>query len=356
MGSRHALSRRALLRRMGVTGAAGLLVPRLDSLPPQTSITIADFDLGLLDDWLTPVDLFFVREHFPAPAVSSSAWKVSIAGAAAAPYEINYEQLVELPRKELTVTLECAENPVGGGFVGNAAWSGVSLAALLERARPTDQARFVRLWGGDHNPNKSLYYTRTIPLAQAMNADALLAYRMNSSPLPPDHGYPLRAVIPGRYAMESVKWLRKVEVLTRPDDSPFMTQSYRRRVGEQTAPLEEIKVKAVFSRPMDGAVLYGRDFIVRGAAWAGAGPVGKVEVSTDGAKTWQSARIETQHGSAPYAWVFWQYRWRIPGPGKYALAVRAADGQGRVQPVRRDPKRSDSYENNSIQTVRCTVV
>src|SRR5258706_8130059 len=180
---------------------------------------VSSFDFSLLDEWNTPVDLFFVREHFPAPSVSSAGWKLSLGGAVATPLEISFDDLAAQPRKALPVTTECAENPIAGGLVSHAEWSGVSLASLLAKTRPRAEARFVRLSGADG-------FSRSIPIEKAMHPDTLIAHSMNGEKLPVNHGFPVRAVIPGWYGMDSVKWLRSVEVLT--GDAP--AQGYLRQV------------------------------------------------------------------------------------------------------------------------------
>ena len=247
---------------------------------------VSGFDLSLLEDGTTPVDLFFVREHFPAPALSSAGWKLSVSGAVAAPFEISFDDLAAQARKTLPVTLECAENPSAGGLVSHAEWSGVSLADLLAKAQPAVGANVVKLTGADG-------FSRSIPLAKASHPDTLIAHNMNGEKLPASHGFPLRAVIPGWYGMDSVKWLHSAEVLT--GDIPV--QGYSRQVRSLLAgarpdgPVTAMNVKAVFSRPLDGAVLQGRRFVVRGAAWAGENRVRLVEVSVDGGRSWRLAHL-----------------------------------------------------------------
>ena len=309
---------------------------------------ISSFDLSLLDEGVTPADLFFVREHFPPPGVSSAGWKLSITGAVGAPFEISFDELVTQARKELPVTVECAENPAAGGLVSHAEWTGASLAALLEKARPGADARFVRLAGADG-------FSRSIPLAKAMHADTLVVYQMNGEKLPVKHGFPLRALIPGWYGMDSIKWLRRIEVLA--GEAP--EQGYVRQVRSLLAgtrsegPVTAMNVKSAFSRPLDGAILSGRHFLVRGAAWAGENRIRQVEVSLDGGKTWQTALLAS--APQPYAWVHWSYAWAIQAPGTYELSVRAADEQGRRQPAARPSDRADGYEWNPAQTIRVTV-
>jgi DMSO/TMAO reductase YedYZ molybdopterin-dependent catalytic subunit len=289
-------------------------------------------DLSLIDGLLTPTDLFFVREHSPAPEISIHGWKLAVGDTS-----LSLDDLMGQPRRTLTATLECAENPVGGGLVSTAEWTGTPLGPLLEKAQI--RGPLVRITGADG-------FSRTLPRDKAMHPDTLLAWAMNGERLPPNHGFPLRSLVPGWYGMESVKWLRSVEGTDLEDRS----NSYRRRVrsllaGERVAePVREIQVKSVFSRPLDGAILSGRRFVVRGAAW---GSAGAVAVSTDGGRTWASARTSE---SKPYTWTLWEWEWKIPQAGEYELVVRAAG-----QPAERAPDRADDYEQNAWQRVRVVV-
>jgi len=335
-GGRLRLSRRMLL--------APAFAVFLRAQKPE----ISSFDLSLLEHWATPSELFFVREHFPRPHVSAAGWKLSLAGAVATPLEMSYEEIAAQPRKALPVTLECAENPPGGGLVSHAEWAGVSLASLLEKAQPRPEARFVRLSGADS-------FARSLPLAKAMHPDTLVAFQMNGERLPEQHGFPLRAVIPGWYGMDSVKWLRGMEVLADEDPAQGYVRQVRsllagtRPAGRVTA----ITVKSAFARPADGAILTQRRFVLRGAAWAGENRVQQVEVSTDGEKSWQPARLGSE--PLPYCWVHWSREWKIPGRGNYSLSVRATDERGTQQPQDRPADRADGYELNAWHRIQVTV-
>ena len=325
-----------------MAGAVCLSAPiRLSgqSAPPPE---ISSFDLSLLNDWTTPNQFFFIREHFPTPKISAGDWIVAVAGAVETPFEISLPELAAEPKRDMAATLECAENPAGGGLVSHAEWRGVALAGLLGRAGPLREGRFVRLTGEDG-------FIRSIPLEKATHRDTLLAYRMNREKLPLVHGGPLRALIPGWYGMDSVKWLRKVEVLTEANNESYLR---RTRTGE-TEPITKMNVKAVFARPVNEAVLFGERFLARGAAWAGESRVEKVEFSSDGGSSWQSARL--LDAAQAYAWVRWEYDWQIPSRGEFSLVVRATDDSGRSQPAKSDPGRVDEYEQNTYQRVRVAV-
>jgi DMSO/TMAO reductase YedYZ molybdopterin-dependent catalytic subunit len=336
-GGRPLLTRRLLL------GSAFL--PLLRAQKPELS----SFDLSLLDDPTVPSELFFVREHFPAPAgVSAEGWKVVVRGLVVRAAEFSYDEIVSGSRRVLPVTIECAENPPGGGMVSHAEWTGVPLQSLLGKVGP--EARYVRLAGADG-------FSRVIPIAKALHTDTLVAFQMNGAKLPPSHGFPLRALVAGWYGMDSVKWLREVEVLA---EEPLVDprQGYVRLTRSLLAgarpagAVTAMNVNSAFTRPVDGAILYGRRFTVRGVAWAGENRVRQVEVSTDGGASWSAVRLDGE--AAPYAWSRWSFAWAIPGPGRYELRVRATDDQERSQPADRANDRADGYELNHWQAIRVT--
>lgn len=323
-----------LTRRVLLTSAFAALAP---AQRPEVSPT----DLSLIDDVAVPNELFFIREHFPQPDVlSAAAWKLSVAGR-----DYSFEDVMAKPGKTLPATLECAENATGGGLVSHAEWRGVPMASLLPE---NTKAPFLKLVSADG-------YSRTIPSSKALHPDSIVAYSMNGEKLPMNHGFPLRAIVPGWYGTDSVKWLRRMELVETEEQSP----AYLRRVksffgtrdGERVAAMQ---VKSLFTRPQDGAILMKRRFILRGMAWAGENQVAKVEVSLDEATTWQTATLE----GAPmlYSWRPWSYEWKIPHAGEYTLTVRARDDKGREQPRDRPSDRADEYERNEWLSVRVAVV
>lgn len=182
-----------------------------------------------------------------------------------------------------------------------------------------------------------------------MHRDTLLAYQMNGEKLPLVHGGPVRALIPGWYGMDSVKWLRRVEVLTEAKNESYLRLT---RMG-RTEPIMKMNVKAGFARPLDGAVLLGTHFLARRAAWAGEASVQTVEFSSDGARPWHTTSLLDK--ARTYAWTRWEYDWRIPSREVFSLIVRATDKAGRTQPVNTIADRVDRYEQNSYQHIRVSV-
>ena len=273
-----------------------------------------EMPFSTLDSFLTPTKSFYVRTHFPIPAIDRDAWWLRVEGEVEKTFAINYEQLMTFESVTAPVTLECAGNnrsflepKVKGvqwrlGAVGTAEWTGVRLSTLLDRASPKPNACEVILEGADcgmleepKSPPGELTFARSIPLEKARR-DVLLAYKMNGDDLPPEHGFPVRAIVPGWYAMASVKWLQRIIVTDRPFTGYYQTLDYaywekRDGIAELT-PLTEIQVKAEIARPAEGEIVPAKSSVsVRGAAWACDAEITKVELSTDGGETWSDAKL-----------------------------------------------------------------
>lgn len=363
-------SRRSFLRVAGATAfaaAGGVLSleargPALagSRVPGKERMLLRSFrylDLEMpmarLDSWITPVDLFFVRNHFAwPPSLELSEWRLRITGEVDRPLTLAYDEVLKLEAASLVNTMECAGNgraffepKVPGvqwerGAVGTARFGGPRLSDLLRRAGIRSTARHVLFHGLDEPPGKAPHFERSIPVQKAMHPDTLLATSMNGRPLHKYHGFPLRSVVPGWVGAASVKWLSEIRVLSHEFDGFFMTKGYRfpnRPVAphedlrpEETRPLGALSVKSLITGPADGAMLKPGLHRVTGAAWAGEADVRQVEVSTDGGQTWQVAQLAPQQ--AKYAWRLWSFDWK-PRPGSYALVSRASDSFGRQQPL-----------------------
>lgn len=318
-------------------------------------------DLSALRSLLTPNDAFYIRNHFATPHLAQSTWKLQVGGRVRSPREISYADILRQSSRALTVTLECAGNGVGGGGVSTATWTGMSLASLLKPAGLSPAVKYIRLIGADRGieiPSQpSLAFARSIPLEKALHPDTLLAFQMNGSPLPSEHGFPLRVIVPGWYGMDCVKWLARIEALDHTDTGLFMTQRYvaarLETVGSEQHPITRMRVKSLITQPQDGEVLTPGPHTVRGAAWAGEHQVARVELSTNGGQDWVPVTLGKD--VRPYSWVLWTYHWEPRAPGAYTIVARAADNQGNLQPSSRDPLRIDGYELNECHSVRCEV-
>jgi DMSO/TMAO reductase YedYZ molybdopterin-dependent catalytic subunit len=182
--------------------------------------------------------------------------------------------------------------------------------------------------------------------------DVLLAYKMNGDDLPPEHGFPVRAIVPGWYAMASVKWLQRIIVTDRPFTGYYQTLDYayweKRDDIAELKPLTEMQVKAEIARPAEDEIVPAKSSVcVRGGAWACDAEITKVELSTDGGATWRDTKLLGE--SKLNAWRFWEFDWQTPSqPGKQTLIARATDSLSRTQPVVRDPDRGTYMINHLL--------
>ncbi|GAB1822605.1 molybdopterin-dependent oxidoreductase [Herbidospora sp. RD11066] len=265
----------------------------------------------------TPNDRFFVGNHTATPLIDSHSWRLRLHGdGLEGPRSLTYTDLRRLPARTLDVAIECADNGRAGlGSIGVARWRGVPLKSVLGLAGVRPDAVDVLATGLDE-PVEGLGHVRhALPLKKALD-DALIAYEMNGVPLPPDHGYPARLVVPGWVGIASIKWLGDIEVAARPLASPFAT-------GVTTP-----SVKSAFELPWPASVPFGKRHVLRGRSWSGNGGIAKIEVSTDGGHTWRKAF----HRRGTRAWTPWHVEWcpREKGPG--VLLARAVDHNGYRQP------------------------
>lgn len=307
--------------------------------------------VGLLRDWITPNDLFFVRSHLPAPNVDAARWTLAVKGSVDRTLSLRLDELRNLPRTTLVATLECAGNgraffdpPVAGvqwqkGAVGNARWTGVRLAEVLKRAGVRATGQFVLLDGADRPVGTVPDFLRTLPMAKATDPDTLLAFEMNGAPLPASHGLPLRAIVPGWEGAYWVKWLTAIEVLDAQHDGFFVQTAYRYPKqpvapgsivpANEMEPLSGLTVKSLIVSPDDGAGLPAGVLRVAGFAWTGEGEIARVDVSADGGQSWSPASLGRDRER--YTWRAFEYEWRGAPRGAYTVMSRATDSRGRVQ-------------------------
>jgi sulfane dehydrogenase subunit SoxC len=322
---------------------------------------------------VTPLGMHYLLIHFDVPEADGSTWEVEVGGAVSTPLRLSMQDLIARPSLTQRVTMECAGNgrarlhprPLSQPWlleaVGTAEWTGTPLVPILEEAGLKDEAVELVFTGADHGTQGDVEqdYERSLTIEQATDPDVMLVYAINGSPLPPQHGYPLRLVVPGWYGMTNVKWLRRITAVTQPFDG-FQMDSYRMRSER-----EDEGVAVTRMRPRALMIPPGfPDFFTRtrtvdagevrleGRAWSGGGKVTRVEVSTDGGGTWRDA--EVAQSPSRYAWASWTFVWRAT-PGEHELSVRATDETGDVQPVE-EPWNHHGFENNMIQQVSVTVV
>ncbi|MGW8632956.1 sulfite oxidase [Streptomyces sp. NPDC055793] len=370
------VSRRDMLRLLAAAGAAGAAPVALGT-PARAAATAPGIVKPLPEElftvrgtnaetrfaalagtgYHTPNDRFFVRNHTSTPVLPAADWALTVHGDGLTrdrTVDFSLADLRKLPSVTHSAFVECAGNgrslftgqqgqTVSGtswtlGAIGVARWRGVRLADVLRRAglsrRAVDvmprglDADYVTADGADLGRVR-----RPLPLSKALD-DVLLAYEMNGEPLPPDHGHPVRVLVPSWIGIASIKWVGDIEVSAEPLYSPWNTDFYR-LFGDAypdggTAPLTGQTVKSAWELDAGANLAAGTSHRLTGRSWSGAGGVVRVDVSTDGGGTWNRARLH----DAPRrdGWVRWSTRWRPAAPGPYTLLARATDSAGRTQP------------------------
>ena len=325
--------------------------------------------LETLRDDITPIGAHYLLNHFDIPQVSSAEhWQIELSGLFTHPQTLTLAALKELPQISQRVTLECAGNgrrlidprwpsqPWGIEAVGTAEWTGVSLKSVLDMAEAQPACKEIVFHGTDEGVDGGQvhHFARSLTLDQALHEDVMLVYAMNGQPLPPQHGFPLRLIVPGWYGMASVKWLSRIEAI----DHAFQghqqvgTYVYRDKIGDKGTPVTQIRVRSLLVPPGIPEWSTRRRLIqpgvhrIIGRAWCGGGvPVEKVELGVN--DEWTEA---TLHPSTDlYAWSLWEADWHAT-EGQHSLSCRATDANGNVQPL---DARWDAagFGNNSVQQV-----
>ena len=277
------------------------------------------------------------------PSIDVSTWSLQVSGLVNNPKTYTLDQLQALPLTEEYNTFECVSNLINGNLISNGKWSGVKLTDLFNDVGGLQQSsQYVVFYSVDG-------YSVGIPVSRALMPDSMIAYQMNGVPLPQSHGYPLRAVIPGLYGMMSAKWLRKIQVI----DTSYMGYWQTRGWSD----VGTVQTVSFIILPGDGSSQSLSQnkgtILIGGYAYAGARGISKVEVSTDGGKTWQRATLKPP--IAENTWELWAYSWQPPSTGTYNLYARATDGTGDVQTsVETDtfPNGATGYAMTSVTIVK----
>ena len=302
--------------------------------------------------FLTPNERFFVRNNDRSLDVDVGTYALSVTGdAITQPLSLSYTDLLSMPSRTVFSYLECGGNqrsffstvqrqPAQGtqwgrGGVGMAEWTGVPLVEVLERAGVTDNAVMLQLIGLDQGAPEG-GFRRPLPIAKALDPDTLLAYRMNGAALPRDHGFPLRALVPGWVGSSSIKWLGSIEVASEVLWSRNNTTSYVLIGDEYPAEGEALgqvattqSIKSILALPWPASLLPGRH-LLRGYAYSPHAPIASVEWSTDEGRTWTGARV--MGPVLPYSWARFELEWDA-APGLVRLLTRATDAGGHTQPA-----------------------
>ncbi|GEO99271.1 molybdopterin-dependent oxidoreductase [Methylobacterium haplocladii] len=329
--------------------------------------------------FLTDQADFYVRSHGDIPDLDADDYRLTVGGMVATPLELSLADLKErFEPVTVTAVMQCAGNrradmlavaPVSGdpwapGAIGNAEWTGVRLADVLQAAGcEAGEERHVAFESHDRIAESDTRFGASIPLAKALAPETLLAFAMNGAALAPEHGHPLRVVVPGFAGIRSPKWLARITVQDQPSDNPMQADDYKLfppGVTAETADpaaghtIEAMPLNSAICEPARGAALKAGRHSIRGYAIASDRAVARVDVSPDGGRSWAQARIEHDR-RAPFAWTFWEIDLDL-GTGEHELAVRAWDSAGQTQPAAPDDTWNyKGYLSAAWHRVRVTV-
>jgi DMSO/TMAO reductase YedYZ molybdopterin-dependent catalytic subunit len=323
---------------------------------------------------ITPIGLHYLLIHFDIPRVDAADWRLGVGGHVRRPFTLTLDDLKRRPAVTRAVTLECAGNgranlsprPVSQPWlleaVGTAEWTGTPLRPLLEEAGLLDGAVDVVFTGLDRGVQGGVeqHYERSLDIAEALREEVILAYAINGQSLPPQHGFPLRLVVPGWYGMTHVKWLRSITAVTRPfrgyqQEPAYHVTSTWDELGE---PVTRMLPRSLMVPPgipdfLPRTRRLGRGrCLLEGRAWSGRGRIVRVEVSTDGGGSWADAELGADEGE--FAWQSWRYSWQVEGAAEYELCCRATDAANNVQPLTA-PWNAHGVCNNQVQRVKVVV-
>ncbi len=320
---------------------------------------------------VTPTGLHYLLIHFDIPATDAATWRLRLDGLVERPLELSLADLRARERRTVPVTLECAGNgrarmrprPLSNPWlfeaIGTAEWGGTPLAPLIEEAGVLPEAVELVFTGADRGVQGGVVhdYQRSLQLSEARRPEILLVDEMNGEPLQPQHGFPLRLLVPGWYGMTSVKWLHRIEAVATPFDGYQQAAAYHFRdsADDPGVPVSRIRVRALMAPPGIPDYFTRKRLVdagpvrISGRAWSGSAPVTKVEVGVDG--NWTEARLAEPVGE--WAWRGWSFDWDAR-PGERTLACRATDATGDVQPLE-SPWNYQGMGNNGVQAIQVTV-
>lgn len=351
-------SRRRFLARLGLgaAGALGLvgLARGIQALmhaavgnpmdgPPETAASggggAPGFRVRGLSAEVTPnADFYVVSKNLQDPLVDEAAWRLRVDGLVGRPLVLDRRALRRFQMVEQYQTLECISNPVGGDLISNAHWRGVRLREILEAAGGMGPGAVKVVLHAEDN------YSDSIPVDRALDEATVLALEMNGQPLPPEHGFPARLLVPGLYGIKNVKWLNRVEVV----DYDYKGYWQVRGWSDEGA----IKTMSRIDVPRHRAKVDAAGATLAGVAFAGTRGITVMELSPDGGRTWLEARVKQALG--PFTWQLWVAEWRPPASGSYAVRVRATDGAGEVQTAEVRPSLPEGATGHHTITLRVT--
>jgi DMSO/TMAO reductase YedYZ molybdopterin-dependent catalytic subunit len=355
---------------------AGTLIDAPEITPEELQLAVRNHSMPLeaLRYPITPPGLHYLLIHFDIPMVDAATYALRVEGHVETPLRLSLQELTSRPAMTIAVTLECAGNGRGrlaprplsqpwlSEAVGTAEWTGTPLASVLEEAGVMNGATEVVFTGLDRGVQGGVeqFYERSLTLADASREEVLLVYAMNGQPVPPQHGFPLRLIVPGWYGMTQVKWLRSITVTDRPFTGYQQATAYHYRTSDDDpgSPVTRMLPRALMVPPGEPdfmsrtRLVESSHQLIEGRAWSGRGPIVRVEFSSDGGESWSDATLEP--ALSPYAWRRWTAPWDANRPGMHELTVRATDAAGNVQPLHQNWN-LEGVENNSVQRVQVLV-
>jgi DMSO/TMAO reductase YedYZ molybdopterin-dependent catalytic subunit len=325
----------------------------------------------LLREPITPLGAHYLLVHFDIPRLSDENYAVAIGGRVRSPTQVTLGDLKGRQAVSQVVTMECAGTgrstlnprpvyvPWSDGAIGTYQWIGTPLRPLLEQAGLLGDAKEILFTGWDTGVDLGVEHAfeRSMPVEDALHPEVMLAWAANGQPLLPEHGFPLRLIVPSWYGMASVKWLRAITALSAPFQGVQQAQVYRytQDPNDPGEPVREKRVTSVMIPPGIPDLLSRQRFLapgkyaLAGRAWSGNGPITKVEVSADGGHSWYPTQL-VPVSNDPAAWVGWQTVWTAGNEDAYSLACRATDATGATQPL--DPNEAFNLQGNGINGVR----
>lgn len=337
------------------------------SLQPENQETPIHF----LEKDIIPNPLFYRRNHFPYPSLSS--YWLPITGSVARPQLFSMEEILRFPSKTIKVVLECAENKRArfepkiygeqweNGAISQGYWKGVPLSYLLTLSGIKKDAKEIVFEGFDagkrNDPDKEYSFVRSLPIEIALHPDTIIAYEYNHKPIPFIHGYPMRLIVPHWYAMASVKWLKQISVIDDLFHGPFQSIDYvyypNKNDNKRSFPVTTINVNSTIQKPLNMEIIQIGEHKIKGIAWTGKGYITNVKISTDNGKTWSDTQLERRDHKG-YSWFNWSYKWTIQSKGEYTILTKATDSYHRTQPSAAYWNRK-GYGYNAIDQVKVKV-
>lgn len=279
---------------------------------------------------LTPVSEFYVQSYGLPVTVNATKWQLAFTGAIAHPFTLTLADILAAPQETFYLTLECIGNLTGGEQIGNALWQGTPLLPFLQKSQLHPEATHCILHGAD-------YYETTLPISDLLRPDVLLVHQMNGVPLTPDHGYPVRLIVPGRFGQKQPKWLVKLEAIDQAKKGYWERQGWSNTATIPTqGVIRQVQDQLVWHKypsvemSQSGSTGWARGVLIAGIALDQARPIQAIRVSTDDGKTWQQA--EQNHPPSPHEWTLWRYLWRPQQPGQYTL-LAIAQTADQIQPL-----------------------